>query len=561
MPTTRKKVDDDDENTTKRLTKLAHRRAPHGDRSQIVPSAFGDNKKSGRTSCGESGAQSSRSEHSPNQYCILSRAVMLQIKLEVVSRPGVLFSNCNAARHDAVLSTSPSVVDFAAVKAKNQFAVADEKRHLYQAEVLVPSPLQPDLIVFPEEQKEKPFIKARERTTKPSAAPSAEVKIERGDLPKPASPTQEIALLPETLSCTAVSRTTVTTSSHTLDDGMASLVSCDRAGSLVGCEGGKLITKFDPWMLLLFLRCLAEMCTLDETSGFDPFRRFRMCKTHMLLKAFKLQPLGGLALPRDDLKQRCEFACPDESIGVTDCCGRRQCSYHKRQKCCCCKKARTSAEATPRVIVQLCSLAREPPRPNCATCKYSVCPRHQTQCKNEAFSACHFCLKFNCERGECAKTICCVGVLNHLKKFGKQPSPAKKLSCTKDAVAATCITTPGASLSNCSADLARGHAPLLNVVLRPATPATPVLPAKNAAAVSSLCTTDPAAACMTLTCALLCPRTCCYAKDIKIGKEKNRKNEKIEEIIRKFKILIKSSGGSREATDAYKITPDPISHW
>jgi hypothetical protein len=41
----------------------------------------------------------------------ISRAVMLQIKLEVVSRPGVLFSNCNAARHDAVLSTSPSIVD------------------------------------------------------------------------------------------------------------------------------------------------------------------------------------------------------------------------------------------------------------------------------------------------------------------------------------------------------------------------------------------------------------------------------------------------------------------
>ena len=118
----------------------------------------------------------------------ISRAVMLQIKLEVVSRPGVLFSNCNAARHDAVLSASPSIVDFAAVKAKNQFAIADEKRHLYQAEVLVPSPLPADLIVFPEEQKEKPSIKARKRTTKPLAAPSAEVNIEGGDLPKPRHP-------------------------------------------------------------------------------------------------------------------------------------------------------------------------------------------------------------------------------------------------------------------------------------------------------------------------------------------------------------------------------------
>jgi hypothetical protein len=232
----------------------------------------------------------------------ISRAVMLQIKLEVVSRPGVLFSNCNAARHDAVLSTLPSIEDFAAVTAKNQFAVAEAKRHLYQAEVLVPSPLPADLIVFPEEQKAKPS-KARKPTTKPSAAPSAEVKTEGGDLPKPASPTQEIALLLETSSCTAACPTTVTTSSHTLEGGMASLVSCDRAGSLVGYEGGKLIPKFDPWMLLLFLRCLAEMCALDEISGFDPFRRLRMCKTHMLLKAFKLLPLDD----RKTNKQRCEF--------------------------------------------------------------------------------------------------------------------------------------------------------------------------------------------------------------------------------------------------------------
>jgi len=67
-------------------------------------------------------------------------------------------------------------VDFAAVTAKNQFAVAEAKRHLYQAEVLVPSPLPADLIVFPEEQKAKPS-KVRKPTTRPSAAPSAEVTI------------------------------------------------------------------------------------------------------------------------------------------------------------------------------------------------------------------------------------------------------------------------------------------------------------------------------------------------------------------------------------------------
>ena len=49
----------------------------------------------------------------------ISRPVMLQIKLEVVSRPGVLFFDCKATRHDAVESSSPNVVRFDIVKAAN----------------------------------------------------------------------------------------------------------------------------------------------------------------------------------------------------------------------------------------------------------------------------------------------------------------------------------------------------------------------------------------------------------------------------------------------------------
>ena len=82
----------------------------------------------------------------------ISRAVMLKIKLEV-SRPGVVFFDCNATHHDAIGSTSPSVVHFDVVKAANQFAVAPVLRRFYQAEVLVPSPLPPHLIVFPEHIK------------------------------------------------------------------------------------------------------------------------------------------------------------------------------------------------------------------------------------------------------------------------------------------------------------------------------------------------------------------------------------------------------------------------
>ena len=70
----------------------------------------------------------------------ISRPVVLQIKLEVVSKPGVLFFDCNATRRDAVQSSSPDVVRFDVVKAANQFAVAAESRRFYQAEVFVPLP-------------------------------------------------------------------------------------------------------------------------------------------------------------------------------------------------------------------------------------------------------------------------------------------------------------------------------------------------------------------------------------------------------------------------------------
>ena len=81
----------------------------------------------------------------------ISKPVMLQIKLEVVSRTGVLFSDCNATRRDAITSNSPDIIRFDVVKAKSQFDVEKHLVHFYQAEVLVPSPLPPDLIIFPTE--------------------------------------------------------------------------------------------------------------------------------------------------------------------------------------------------------------------------------------------------------------------------------------------------------------------------------------------------------------------------------------------------------------------------
>ena len=67
----------------------------------------------------------------------ISNPVVLRIKLEAVSRPGVMFSNCNATRKDAILSDRPEVVRFDIVKAKSSFEVPELLRHNYQAEILV----------------------------------------------------------------------------------------------------------------------------------------------------------------------------------------------------------------------------------------------------------------------------------------------------------------------------------------------------------------------------------------------------------------------------------------
>ena len=79
----------------------------------------------------------------------ISHSVELQIKLEVVLRPGVLFFDCHATKRDSVQSSSPNVVRFDNVKAANKFGVAVDLRRFYQAEVLVPSPVPAHLIVFP----------------------------------------------------------------------------------------------------------------------------------------------------------------------------------------------------------------------------------------------------------------------------------------------------------------------------------------------------------------------------------------------------------------------------
>src|SRR4051812_36295146 len=74
----------------------------------------------------------------------INQPVVLRVKLEAVSRPGVLFSDCNATRSDAKVSDDPDLVRFEITKAEKVFSVPELLRH--DSEVLVPSPLPPHLI-------------------------------------------------------------------------------------------------------------------------------------------------------------------------------------------------------------------------------------------------------------------------------------------------------------------------------------------------------------------------------------------------------------------------------
>jgi len=58
----------------------------------------------------------------------IDKPVVLRVKLEAVSRPGVLFTDCNATRHDATISADPGIVRFDVVKAESMFLVPQTLR-------------------------------------------------------------------------------------------------------------------------------------------------------------------------------------------------------------------------------------------------------------------------------------------------------------------------------------------------------------------------------------------------------------------------------------------------
>ena len=110
----------------------------------------------------------------------ISQPVMLEVKLEVVSRNGVRFFDCNATRADARQSTNPSIVRFDVVRAKRKGDVEKDLERFYQAEVLVPSPILPHLIVFPKKTvKQMKVVKTRAHDEcKAEAAPRRDVSAD-----------------------------------------------------------------------------------------------------------------------------------------------------------------------------------------------------------------------------------------------------------------------------------------------------------------------------------------------------------------------------------------------
>ena len=75
----------------------------------------------------------------------ISVPVVLEIKLEVVSRPGVFFCGVNAAK----ASESPRVIRFDVVTAYSQREVDQNLRPFFQGEVLIPDWIPPHLIKIP----------------------------------------------------------------------------------------------------------------------------------------------------------------------------------------------------------------------------------------------------------------------------------------------------------------------------------------------------------------------------------------------------------------------------
>jgi hypothetical protein len=218
---------------------------------------------------------------------------VLQIKLEVVSKPGVLFFDCNATRRDAIQSCSPDVVRFDIVKAANQFGVAAELQRFYQAEILVPSPIPPHLIVFPDDAKSSGREKPKPKL--PKTANAEFCKTRRSSMCS--SSTSQSS-----------STTSSTASIVSLAEGEAatSLVLQNNVISVLGGKGEKL---------------LADQAGDNECTSPAANKSASCARDDPARKA--------AALRKDRGGTRCEFqSCRKSRAGFIPCCKSSRCRKH-----------------------------------------------------------------------------------------------------------------------------------------------------------------------------------------------------------------------------------------
>ena len=95
-------------------------------------------------------------------------------------------------------------------------------------------------------------------------------------------------------------------------------------------------------------------------------------------------------------------------------------------------------DSRPKVSVERCQIPTKPPKPRCQTCKLGliICVDHQIQCRNSAFSACNFCLRYRCETGACKTKICCEDAAARVTEVAELESQLRALQAARSGISA-----------------------------------------------------------------------------------------------------------------------------
>ncbi len=385
----------------------------------------------------------------------ISQPVMLQIKLEVVSRPGVRFFDSNATRADARQSINPSIVRFDVVRAKKQGDVDPSLQRFYQAEVLVPSPIPPHLIVFPKKPVER-FVRVSKHSgvasdlqqeRVPSAPYQSVLSEERkdrapgcnvsaGDRSDNVESTanqassiggevkQQLPKQQQGESCASMSgclppewekgsrsESTDKTTLSPLVAGSGRQLAAD------GCLSLPLVSLSDAKRLgVRSAKPVSRHQVVNEDGRLfaNQLERMRFGREIELYQAFLSPP----PLVVNDAGF-CEYGnrCVTNSAGETPCCAMRRCAAHLMLPCNCwvmysMKKKRIAAKPernVRKVNETRCDMPTRPPNKACDDCMTGVisCERHMGICGKKVWLGCSWCSRLKCHDAKCLARVCC----------------------------------------------------------------------------------------------------------------------------------------------------------